>query len=55
VSNQRGCSMWGALDDLLGLVALGIVAADFEELVHEAQDLTEVATSVFDDVFGLSR
>jgi hypothetical protein len=55
VSNQRGCSMWNALDDLLGLVALGIVAADFEELVHEAQDLTDVATTVFDDVFGLSR
>lgn len=55
VSNQRGCSMWSALDDLLGLVALGIVAADFEELVHEAQGLTDVATTVFDDVFGLSR
>lgn len=55
VASKRGCSVWTGLDDLLGLVALGIVAADFEELVHEAQDLTEVATSVFDEVFGLSR
>jgi len=52
---NRGCSQWGALDDLLGLLALGILAADFETLVHEAQDLTEGAITVFDDVFGLSR
>jgi len=55
ISNQRGCSMWGAMDDLLGLLALGIVAADFEELIHEAQDLTEFAVGAFDEVFGLSR
>lgn len=55
VSKQRGCSMWGAMDDLLGLLALGIAAAEFETMVHEAQDLTHAATTVFDDVFGLSR
>lgn len=53
--DKRGCSMWGALDDLLGLVALGIAAGEFETLIHEAQELTEVATTVFDDVFGLTR
>jgi len=53
--DNRGCSMWGALDDLLGLLALGVIAADFDELVHEAQDLTEGAITVFDEVFGLSR
>lgn len=55
VANERGCSMWTALDDLLGLLALGIAAGEFETLVHEAQDLTEGAVTVFDDVFGLSR
>jgi hypothetical protein len=55
MSKNRGCSTWSALDDLLGLLALGIVAEDFEQLVHEAQDLTEGAVTVFDDVFGLSR
>jgi hypothetical protein len=53
--DKRGCSMWGALDDLLGLVALGIAAGEFETLIQEAQGLTHVATSVFDDVFGLTR
>lgn len=55
MSRNRGCSTWSALDDLLGLVALGIVAAEFETLIHEAQELTEGAVTVFDDVFGLSR
>jgi len=54
-ANERGCSTWGALDDLLGLLALGIVAENFDTLVHEAQHLTDVAVTVFDDVFGLSR
>lgn len=53
--DKRGCSMWGAMDDLLGLVALGIVAAEFETLVHEAQEVTEFSVSAFDEVFGLSR
>lgn len=52
---NRGCSQWGALDDLLGLLALGILAADFDTLVHEAQDLTGGAVTVFDDVFGIQR
>jgi len=55
VANNRGCSLWSALDDLLGLVALGIAAAEFETLVHEAQNLTNDAVTVFDDVFGLQR
>jgi hypothetical protein len=55
VASKRGCSVWSALDDLLGLVALGIIAGEFETLVHEAQDLTDEAVTVFDDVFGLTR
>jgi hypothetical protein len=55
VASKRGCSVWTGLDDLLGLLALGIAAGEFETLVHEAQDLTHAATTVFDDVFGLSR
>jgi hypothetical protein len=55
MASRRGCSVWSSLDDLLGLLALGIAAAEFETLVHEAQDLTGAATTVFDDVFGLSR
>lgn len=55
VASKRGCSVWTALDDLLGLVALGIVAENFETLVREAQDLTDAATTVFDDVFGIQR
>ena len=53
--DNRGCSTWGALDDLLGLVALGIGAMEFDELVHEAQRLTEGAVAVFDEVFDLTR
>lgn len=55
MSRNRGCSTWSALDDLLGLLALGVAAAEFETLIHEAQDLTEGAVTVFDGVFGLSR
>jgi hypothetical protein len=32
-----------------------VLAAEFETMVHEAQDLTELSVTVFDDVFGLSR
>lgn len=55
MANNRGCSAWGALDDLLGLLALGIAAENFDTLVHEAQDLTEGAVTVFDDIFGIQR
>jgi hypothetical protein len=55
VSDTRGCSVWSAMDDLLGLLALGIAAAEFDTLVHEAQALTNDAVTVFDDVFGISR
>lgn len=51
--NKGACGLWGDLSDILGLAVFAAAALDFEALVHEAQDVTEVTVGAVKDVFGL--
>ena len=53
--NPNACGALGDLADLLGLIVAIEAALDFDQLVHEAQDVAEVTASVIMDVFGLSN
>lgn len=53
VANERGCGMWNDLDALLGLATAAIVAADFQELVKEAQRLEPEVASAIHNLWNL--
>lgn len=53
--NRNACGLWGDLGDLLGLVIAAEAVLDFEQLVHEAQDVAEVTSEAIMAVFGLSN
>lgn len=51
--NDNACGQLGDLADLLGLIVAVEAALDFDALVHECQDVAEVAATGIMDVFGL--
>lgn len=52
-NNKNACGLWGDLSSLLGLATLAIAAADFEELVKEAQSLEEEAVGAIKTLWNL--
>lgn len=51
--NKRGCGLWGDLDALLGLLALGLAIENLDTLVKEAQTLEEGVTVALKEMLGV--
>lgn len=54
VNGKSGCALWDDLEQLLGLMAAGLVLADFESLVREAQSLEGDAVALIKDAFHVA-
>lgn len=54
VLNNRTCSLWNTLDDLLALATAVYAVAEFDTLVHDMQAVEEEVIGVAKDLFGLN-
>lgn len=53
VNGKSGCGLWNEIEQVLGLMAAGLVLADFETLVREAQGLEDDALTLIRDAFKI--
>lgn len=52
-NNSNACGLWNDLADLLGLATIAIEAADFEQLVREAQSLEQDVTKAIQSLWNI--